>query len=66
MAKEVADQIEPMETRGRASKKSRSRDIVSTLGSRVINLEESKGYMKETLEMIEGRTYELYSMKEQQ
>ncbi|KAH1072375.1 hypothetical protein J1N35_024703 [Gossypium stocksii] len=65
MLKEIVDQVEPMETCGRAMKASRSRDMLSTLKNRVVNLEESKGYMRETLEEVEGRTDDLDSIKEQ-
>ncbi|MFQ6667531.1 hypothetical protein Gotur_033514 [Gossypium turneri] len=56
---------EPMETRGRARKASRSRDILTALENRVVNLEESIRNMKETLELVEGGTDGLDSMEEQ-
>ena len=59
MSKEVVDQNEPMETRGRARKASRSRDMLSSLEIRVVNLEESVGDMKETLEVVLTRMDEL-------
>ncbi|MBA0626563.1 hypothetical protein Godav_004216 [Gossypium davidsonii] len=65
MSKEVVDQNEPMETRGRAKKVSRSRDMLTALENRVVNLEESVENMKETLELVEGHTDGFDSMKEQ-
>ncbi|KAK5785550.1 hypothetical protein PVK06_040146 [Gossypium arboreum] len=59
MSKEVVDQNEPMETRGRARKASRSRDMLSSLEIRVVNLEEFVGDMKETLEVVLTRMEEL-------
>ncbi|KAG8480984.1 hypothetical protein CXB51_025672 [Gossypium anomalum] len=56
MSKEVVDQNEPMQTRGRVRKASRSRDMLITLEDRVVNLEESVENMKETLNLVEGRT----------
>lgn len=41
MTKEITNQIEPIETRGRVKKASRSRDLLSVLENRVVNLEES-------------------------
>ncbi|MBA0826041.1 hypothetical protein Goarm_010934 [Gossypium armourianum] len=65
MTKGVDDQIEPINTRERVRKATRSRDMMSTLESRVVNLEEFVGYVRETLEVVEGRTDELDSMREQ-
>lgn len=65
MSKEVVGQTEPMETRGRARKASRSREMLTALENRVVNLEESVGNVKETLELVEGRTDGLDSMEEQ-
>ncbi|KAK8314289.1 hypothetical protein V6Z12_D01G162200 [Gossypium hirsutum] len=65
MSKEVVGQSEPMETRGRARKSSRSREMLTALENRVVNLEESVGNMKETLEIVEGRTDGFDSMEEQ-
>ncbi|KAK8346069.1 hypothetical protein V6Z12_A07G190200 [Gossypium hirsutum] len=59
MSKEVVDQNEPIETRGRARKASRSRDMLSSLEIQVVNLEESVGDMKETLEVVLTRMDEL-------
>lgn len=49
MTKEVDNQIEPVKTRGRIRKVSRSRDMLSALEDRVINLEESMEDVRETL-----------------
>ncbi|MFQ6668116.1 hypothetical protein Gotur_033890 [Gossypium turneri] len=54
-----------METRGRAKKASRLRDMLTTLENQVVNLEESVGNVKETLELVEGRTDGFDSMEEQ-
>ncbi|KAK8292025.1 hypothetical protein V6Z12_D06G095200 [Gossypium hirsutum] len=64
MLKEVVGQREPMETCERARKVSRSRDMLTALGNRVVNLEESVGNMKETLELVEGCTDRFDSMEE--
>ncbi|KAH1129589.1 hypothetical protein J1N35_000967 [Gossypium stocksii] len=64
MSKEV-DQNEPMQTRGRAGKVSRSSDILTVLENRVVNLEKFVGNMKEMLELVEGRINGFSSMKEQ-
>ncbi|MFQ6648255.1 hypothetical protein Gotur_020799 [Gossypium turneri] len=54
LLKDVEKIIEhdPMETRRRAKKASRSRDMLSSLKNWVVNLEESIGNMKETLELV--------------
>ncbi|KAH1096345.1 hypothetical protein J1N35_013266 [Gossypium stocksii] len=65
MSKEVVDQNEPVQTRGRAGKASRSRDMLTALENRVVNLEESVGNIKETLELIEGRADGFDAMEEQ-
>ncbi|KAB2057262.1 hypothetical protein ES319_A11G157100v1 [Gossypium barbadense] len=65
MSKEVIDQNEPMQTRRRGRKASRSRHMLSALEDQVGNLEESVGNMKETLELVEGRTDGFDSMEEQ-
>ncbi|KAG8498201.1 hypothetical protein CXB51_006628 [Gossypium anomalum] len=65
MSKEVVDQNEPMQTRGRVRKTSHSREMLTALEDRVVNLEESVGNMKETLELVEGRTDGFDSMEEQ-
>ncbi|MBA0789184.1 hypothetical protein Gotri_027591 [Gossypium trilobum] len=54
-----------METRGRARKASRSRDMLTALENRMVNLEESVGNMKEALELVEGCTDGFDSMEEQ-
>ena len=58
MSREVGEN-EPMETRGRVRKASRSRDMLSSLENRVVNLEESVGDMRETLEVVLTRMEEL-------
>ncbi|KAG8474091.1 hypothetical protein CXB51_033770 [Gossypium anomalum] len=58
MSKEVGEN-EPIETRGRARKASRSRDMLSSLENQVVNLEEYVGDMKETLEVVLIRMEEL-------
>ncbi|XP_040948667.1 uncharacterized protein [Gossypium hirsutum] len=58
MSREVGEN-EPMETRGRARKASRSRDMLSSLENQVVNLEESVGDMRETLEVVLTRMEEL-------
>ncbi|KAK8359086.1 hypothetical protein V6Z12_A04G071500 [Gossypium hirsutum] len=66
MLKEVAENIDGVETRGRARKASRSRDILSALEDRVITLEESVGDVKERVDDIDDRVNDgLLSMKEQ-
>ena len=65
MSKEVVGQSDPMETRGRPRKASRSREMLTALENRVVNLEESVGNVKETLELVEGRTDGFDSMEEQ-
>ncbi|KAH1082046.1 hypothetical protein J1N35_021807 [Gossypium stocksii] len=54
-----------MESHEGARKESRLRDMLLTLESRVVNLEESIGDMRDMLEMVEGHIDELDSMKEQ-
>ncbi|KAK5832754.1 hypothetical protein PVK06_016557 [Gossypium arboreum] len=58
MSKEVGEN-ELIETCGRARKASRSRDMLSSLKNRVVNLEESVGDMKETLKEVLTRMEEL-------
>ncbi|KAK5786789.1 hypothetical protein PVK06_041434 [Gossypium arboreum] len=53
-----------METRGRARKASRSRDILSSLENRVVNLEESVGGINETLEIVVDRIKDLSLIRE--
>ncbi|MBA0646228.1 hypothetical protein Goklo_014207 [Gossypium klotzschianum] len=65
MTKGVEDQIELIETRERSKKASQSRDMLSTLAVRVVNLEESMRDTRETLKEVEGCTDELDSMKVQ-
>ncbi|MBA0615352.1 hypothetical protein Godav_015502 [Gossypium davidsonii] len=65
MSKEVVGQSEPMETREKARKASRSRDMLTALENGVVNLEESVRNMKETLELVEGRMDGFDSMEEQ-
>lgn len=64
MTKGVDEQNVPVETHGMDKKNSRSRDMMSTLKSQVVNLKESMGGVKETLEVVEGCNDELDSMKE--
>ncbi|MFQ6664452.1 hypothetical protein Gotur_031559 [Gossypium turneri] len=64
-ARIVRRKSEPIETRGRARKGSCSRDMLTALENRVVILEESIENMKETLELVEGHTDGLDSMKEQ-
>ncbi|KAK5824702.1 hypothetical protein PVK06_019483 [Gossypium arboreum] len=59
MSKEVVDQNESMETRGRVRKISRSRDMLSALDGRVAKLDGSIGDMKETLKEVAGCTTKL-------
>ncbi|MFQ6636691.1 hypothetical protein Gotur_012793 [Gossypium turneri] len=54
-----------METRGRARKASRSRDMLTALENRLVNLKESVGNMKDMLELVEGRTDGFDSTEEQ-
>ncbi|KAK8314423.1 hypothetical protein V6Z12_D01G170500 [Gossypium hirsutum] len=55
-----------METRGRARKASRSRDILSALEDRVVTLESSMGDIKERVEDVDDRLHDgLQSMQEQ-
>ncbi|MBA0650731.1 hypothetical protein Goklo_018117 [Gossypium klotzschianum] len=65
MSKEVIDQNKLIQTRGRARKASRSRDMLTALENRMGNLEEPVGNMKKTLELVEGRTDEFDTIKEQ-
>lgn len=59
MLKEVDEQVEAMETSGRAKKASRSKDMLSALDGRVAKLEGPIGDVKETLKEVDGRTREL-------
>ncbi|KAK5812472.1 hypothetical protein PVK06_027902 [Gossypium arboreum] len=52
-----------METCGRSRKNRRSRDILSALEGRMINIEESMGGVKDTLKVLEGCTDKLDSMR---
>ncbi|KAK8366383.1 hypothetical protein V6Z12_A02G116100 [Gossypium hirsutum] len=62
MSKEVGE----VETRGRARKASRSRDILSALEDRVVTLESSMGDIKERVEDVDDRLHDgLQSMQEQ-
>ncbi|KAH1031533.1 hypothetical protein J1N35_043707 [Gossypium stocksii] len=65
MIKQVEYQIEPIENHERAKKASQSRDMLFTLENQVVNLEESMGDLKETLEVVEGHSAELDLMEEQ-
>ncbi|KAH1082853.1 hypothetical protein J1N35_022614 [Gossypium stocksii] len=66
MSKEVAENVEGVETRGRARKASHSRDILSALKDRVVTLEEFVGDVKEMIDEIDDRVNDgLLSMKEQ-
>ncbi|MBA0625218.1 hypothetical protein Godav_010445 [Gossypium davidsonii] len=65
MSKEVAENVEGMETRGRAKKASHLRDILSTFEDRVVTLEESIGDVKEMIDDVDNRVNDgLLSMKE--
>ncbi|KAH1090598.1 hypothetical protein J1N35_017855 [Gossypium stocksii] len=63
--KGVDEQNEPMKTCVRAKKTSRPKDILLTMEERVVNLEEYMRDMRETLEVVKGRTTKLDPMKEQ-
>ncbi|KAK8283219.1 hypothetical protein V6Z12_D08G079200 [Gossypium hirsutum] len=66
MSKEAAENVEGMETRGRARKASRSRDILSALEDQVITLEDSVGDIKERIDDVDDRLHGgLQSMQEQ-
>ncbi|XP_016728394.2 uncharacterized protein K02A2.6-like [Gossypium hirsutum] len=66
MSKEAAKNVDGMETRGRARKPSRSRDILSALEDRVVTLEESVGDVKERVDDINDKVNDgLQSMQEQ-
>ncbi|KAK8307402.1 hypothetical protein V6Z12_D03G193100 [Gossypium hirsutum] len=66
MSKEAAENVEGMETRGRARKASRSRDILSALEDRVIAFEDSMGDIKERMNDVDDRLHGgLQSMQEQ-
>ncbi|KAH1047811.1 hypothetical protein J1N35_038595 [Gossypium stocksii] len=65
MSKEVVEYVELIETRERARKASRSRDMLSALKDRVVTLEESRGMLKRGLMKPGGLTNGLQSMKEQ-
>ncbi|MBA0631579.1 hypothetical protein Godav_000439, partial [Gossypium davidsonii] len=54
MSKEVAEQVEPMETHGRARKVSQLRDMLSALEGRVVTHEESMKDLREKLKEVEG------------
>ncbi|MBA0596538.1 hypothetical protein Gorai_013354, partial [Gossypium raimondii] len=64
ITKGVDEQIDPRETLSGGRIASRSRDILSALEDQVANLEGSMGYVKETLEVVEGHTAELDLMEE--
>ncbi|XP_040930143.1 uncharacterized protein [Gossypium hirsutum] len=62
----MSKEVEGMETRGRARKASRSRDILSALEDRVVTLESSMGDIKERVEDVDDRLHDgLQSMQEQ-
>ncbi|MFQ6640802.1 hypothetical protein Gotur_016658 [Gossypium turneri] len=66
MSKEVAGNVEGMETRGRARKASRSRDILSALEDHVVTLKNFVGDIKERIDDVDDRLHEgLQSMQEQ-
>ncbi|KAK5802546.1 hypothetical protein PVK06_030148 [Gossypium arboreum] len=66
MSKEAAENVDGMETRGRARKASRSRDILSALEDRVVTFEESVGDVKERVDDIDDKVNDgLQSMQEQ-
>ncbi|KAK5820283.1 hypothetical protein PVK06_025329 [Gossypium arboreum] len=66
MSKGANEQNASIETRARKGRKQRrSRDMLSTLESRVVHLEESIGEVKETLEVVEACTNELNRMRKQ-
>ncbi|MBA0631385.1 hypothetical protein Godav_000264 [Gossypium davidsonii] len=54
-----------MQTRGRAIKASRSRDMLTALENRVGNLETSVRNIKKTLELVERRTDQFDSIEKQ-
>lgn len=62
----MSKEVEGVETRGRARKASRSRDILSALEDRVVTLESSMGDIKERVEDVDDRLHDgLQSMQEQ-
>ncbi|KAK8325006.1 hypothetical protein V6Z12_A11G022100, partial [Gossypium hirsutum] len=66
MSKEAAENVDGMETRGRARKASRSRDILSALEDRVVTFEESVGDVNERVDDIDDKVNDgLQSMQEQ-
>ncbi|KAK8292002.1 hypothetical protein V6Z12_D06G094000 [Gossypium hirsutum] len=66
MSKEVAGNVEGIETRGRARKASRSRDILSALEDRVVTLENSVEDIKERIDNVDDRLHDgLQSMQKQ-
>ncbi|KAH1038707.1 hypothetical protein J1N35_040450 [Gossypium stocksii] len=66
MLKEVAKNVERMETLGRARKASHSRDILSALDVRAVTLEGFMKDVKEKIDDIDDRVNDgLLSMKEQ-
>ncbi|KAK5772055.1 hypothetical protein PVK06_048316 [Gossypium arboreum] len=65
MLKEVVEQVELMETLGRAKKANLLRDMLSTLEERVVKLEEFIGDMMEMLELVKRLTGEFDSRREQ-
>ncbi|KAG8502294.1 hypothetical protein CXB51_002075 [Gossypium anomalum] len=66
MSKEVVGQNEPMETRGRVRKVSRSRGLLLALENRVVTLEESMEDVKERIGDVDDRLIDgLQMMKEQ-
>lgn len=52
MSKEIAKYVGSIETRVKVRKASHSRDILSELKGRVVNLEEPMGDTKDTLKMM--------------
>ncbi|XP_040937957.1 uncharacterized protein [Gossypium hirsutum] len=62
----MSKEVEGVDTRGRARKASRSRDILSALEDRVVTLESSTGDIKERVEDVDDRLHDgLQSMQEQ-
>ena len=53
----MSKEVEGVETRGRARKASRSRDILSALEDRVVTLESSMGDIKERVEDVDDRLH---------
>ncbi|KAK5802548.1 hypothetical protein PVK06_030150 [Gossypium arboreum] len=66
MLKEAAENVDGMETRGRARKASRLRDVLSALEDRVVTLKESVRDVKERVDDIDDKVNDgLQSIQEQ-